>query len=238
MEDANIFDIDVALADWQKNNLKDNGLTPDDEMEMLDHFCLSVEELSGKGLTQEEAFAVSKVRFGGSEYWAESMKELNEEDYVAKKALNLFYGVILYFIFYKSLSIFIDFLWISAGYIHSKNYESIFNYVFRYRSPVYYYVILPAFISTFFFRKRIAAFIQTLRYKNSKMFRAFFIFINLVILKYFLSTYIIPSLLYSEDINVFYSYEVYMNQYKDWMAIIVAFCFLVLFVLFRRTKYI
>lgn len=98
MESQTGFDLKAALKSWEQSNLSKQDLTPSDIAELKDHFLSTFEEIKSKGLTEEESFAATCVRFGSKHFWAENMKELNNDSFQLKK-LVLLLGGVLFFLF-------------------------------------------------------------------------------------------------------------------------------------------
>lgn len=92
------FDLKSALKSWEQSNLSKQELTPSDVEELKEHFLSTLEEIKNKGLSEEEAFAATCVRFGSKQYWGNNMQELNNSSFQLKK-LVLFLGGVLFFLF-------------------------------------------------------------------------------------------------------------------------------------------
>jgi hypothetical protein len=96
------FDLKSAIKSWEQSNLSRQELTPSDIEELKEHFLSTLEEIKNKGLTEEEAFAATCVRFGSKQHWGNNMQELNNESFQLKK-LVLLLGGVLFFLFYNYL---------------------------------------------------------------------------------------------------------------------------------------
>lgn len=96
MESAAEFDLKSAITSWEQSNLSFEELTPSDRKELLEHFVETVEEIKSKGLSEEEAFAATCVRFGSHNYWGDNMRELNNESFQQQKLVMLFGGVLMF----------------------------------------------------------------------------------------------------------------------------------------------
>ncbi|MEM8968972.1 MAG: hypothetical protein AAGE93_21320, partial [Bacteroidota bacterium] len=64
MESANSFDLDVAIGQYVSQVDSAKTLSDEEKDQIYDHFCSEAESLQGSGLTVEEAFFVTKMRFG------------------------------------------------------------------------------------------------------------------------------------------------------------------------------
>lgn len=102
MESPDGFDLKSAFKSWEQSNLSKQELTPSDIEELKEHFLSTLEEIKNKGLSEEEAFAATCVRFGSKQYWGNNMQELNNESFQLKK-LVLLLGGVLFFLFYNYL---------------------------------------------------------------------------------------------------------------------------------------
>jgi hypothetical protein len=98
MESSDRFDLKSALKSWEQSNLSKQELTPSDIKELKEHFLITLEEIKSKGLSEEESFAATCVRFGSKQYWGNNMQELNNSSFQLKK-LVLFLGGVLFFLF-------------------------------------------------------------------------------------------------------------------------------------------
>jgi len=99
MADTTKFNLDSALHNGSRTDCHSNNNKPSNIENQLIHFRQSVEELTKvKGLTEEEAFAVLKARFNGSNYLNSNNREVNDENYHFQKIIFLFTGVLICFI--------------------------------------------------------------------------------------------------------------------------------------------
>ena len=96
MESQTGFDLKTALKSWEQSNLSKQDLTPSDIVELKEHFLSVFEEIKSKGLSEEEAFAATCVRFGSRHFWAENLKELNNDSFQLKKLVLLLGGVLFF----------------------------------------------------------------------------------------------------------------------------------------------
>jgi len=104
MDTLNEFDLNTALDKWVKYNCSGEDLTPADVQEMRDHFLNTVNELKEKNLTEEEAFAVAKIRIGGAHDWGDEMKNINEDNFQLKKIVLLFSGIFMFILSYNLIT--------------------------------------------------------------------------------------------------------------------------------------
>lgn len=104
METLNEFDLNTALDKWVKYNCSGEDLTPADVQEMRDHFVNTVNELKEKNLSEEEAFAVAKIRIGGAHDWGDDMKRMNKDNFQLKKVVLLFSGVFMFILSYNLIT--------------------------------------------------------------------------------------------------------------------------------------
>ena len=238
MGSKNVFDLNIAIAEWQNSNLKNNGLTPEDENEFMDHFYLGIEELRRKGLNDAEAFAVTKFRLGGSEYWAGAMRELNEENYIAKKTLNLFYGVLIYYIVYNLFFIVTTGIFL-LDYITKRNYQITMGYFQHILKWSYLFPIVAVFI-IFLFRKKISSALHSAKYKLSRVIVTFLVFINLLLFKDLLNSKAqdIFSVYPDSVVDVYANFYLNFERFRYWFPMLIIFCFLFLYLFLKRSKYV
>lgn len=99
MADTTKFNLDSALHNWSRTDCHSKNNKPSNIENQLTHFRQSVEELTKvKGLTEEEAFAVLKARFNGSNSLNSNIREVNDENYHFQKITFLFTGILICFI--------------------------------------------------------------------------------------------------------------------------------------------
>ena len=92
------FNIESALNDWLNYNCSTEDMTPADTRDMKEHMLCTVQELvEEKELSEEEAFAIAKIRFGSKEDWADEMQTVNEKNFQLKKIIILLGGVFAFF---------------------------------------------------------------------------------------------------------------------------------------------
>lgn len=236
MGSTSLFDLNTALEEWQQTNLKNKGLTPDDQLELFDHFCLTVDELSSMGLSEKESFAIAQIRFGEHEYWAEPIHELNEENYVAKKTLNVFYGIMIYFIIANSIFIIFNIVYVAACSYYQNNYEMGID-VFRFSWKWIYPVTLITVFSIFFFRKTLSRLIQDEKHTTKKVISTSFIFLSLLIFKNLLVIKIKHLLrALSTQYDLYHAYDFSPSRFQYWFPLLVAFCFVFVFLLLKKAK--
>ncbi len=101
MDASNEFDLSTAFEQWEKSNFSKKEVTPADKEELKSHILDSIDELLEKKLSEEEAFAVARMRFGDRKDWGEEMQTLNEDNFQLKKIVLLFSGAILFMFFYN-----------------------------------------------------------------------------------------------------------------------------------------
>ncbi len=84
-------------------------------LERLNLSTLVINELKEKNLTDEEAFAVTNMRFGGAKDWSDEMRSMNEDNFQLKKVVLLFSGIFMFILSYNLITSVnkLLFLWLS-----------------------------------------------------------------------------------------------------------------------------
>lgn len=95
MEYPTKFDLQVAVQTYISAIDRNRLLDQDEREELFDHLMLETESLLEGGLTEEEAFTVSKLRFGESALISQQYEQVKPFAAVRKYILS---GIMLFFI--------------------------------------------------------------------------------------------------------------------------------------------
>ena len=161
--DSASFDLDSALTNWISTNCASDELTPGDIKEIREHMTYTINMLiDEKGLNEEEALAVAKVRFGGKDVWAEEMQAVNDKNFQLKKIIILFIGV-FGFVLGNYLVLCLDkILFLFLHYL-GKNEDVILNNTKAFINFVYFLLIM-FFIAAFYIHKPAFALLQKINF--------------------------------------------------------------------------
>lgn len=200
MVNSNGFNLNEAIDKWEGANFSQEDLTPSDKAEFKDHIFNIIDELLEKGLSEEEAFTVAKMRFGDKNEWGEGMRMLNEDNFQLKKIIFLFSGVILYILSYNF------FLCVERGILLWSNYfngnveSNVENVKLTYN--IIYALLISGIVALFFLHKPIKWIFQRITLNLKWVILLVFLLIIFVVLERFLKPQIRKSVdsKYLEDI--------------------------------------
>ncbi len=100
------FNKQLAIESWIQETVSKKSLTLQDERELRSHFVESIEHLVEKGLSDEEAFAVAKIRTGSPDIVATEFEKVNGLNMFQHEWVFLFYGAGLAVILYQLTQLF------------------------------------------------------------------------------------------------------------------------------------
>lgn len=182
MASTNEFDINPALDHWIEVNCSKEDLTPSDIQEMRDHMLLSVEELvEEKYLTKEEAFAVTKVRFGDADGWTVEMKNMNEDNFQLRKVVFLFGGVLVYFILYHFIISSTELLYFWLDFYNDKPAEINILRIKQYVLTCYF-ITGGGILVLFFMENKIVNFLSQIKINAIHIVLLFILLLTLFVL--------------------------------------------------------
>lgn len=95
------FNKENAIENWIRETASKKSLTADDERELRTHFVESIEILQKNGLSEEEAFAVARIRTGSSDLVAAEFGKINGPNMLNHEWVFLFYGAGLAVVLYQ-----------------------------------------------------------------------------------------------------------------------------------------
>ena len=176
MKTSDNFNLDLAIKNWEINNLKENEVTSADRQEFINHFYDSVEELIENGLSKEEAYFVVERRFGTKNDWAEEMRSVNEDNFHLKQIVTLFSGIVLYLVFYNLIVCFTRLILIVLVN-RQFEIENCLDYTNRFFIFIYA-LMVATIVASYFLHKPIKWIIHniSMRIKNILFLLGLFIF--------------------------------------------------------------
>jgi len=172
MQTTRTFNLQEATNEWLKTNTDNLNITEEDKEEMLDHFRSTILQLQNKGLSDEEAFIVAKIRFGGSEHWGEDFEKVSSDNFQIKKIISFFYGVMVYFIIYLGILFFIN-----GSYMLLARFGNISREFVEKLYPLIYiaiYIVIPVVMySLYRHRKKVLPFLKRKQLNFKKLLGTF-----------------------------------------------------------------
>ncbi len=238
MESANVFDLQEAIDNWLKTNTDHLNLTDDDKEEILDHFRSTVNELQKLDLSDEEAFAVAKIRFGGAENWGDDFKKVSLDNLQVKKVLTFFFGIMVYFILYLAILFLINSVCI-ALYHFGENTVAFNQKTVKLIYYVVYIAIPLIMFSLFRFRYRLLA---SLKRKNLSFGKLLWTFVFLVVallgerITYPLVKIVVKP--YENWQFILSNHRMLQRDFQFYFPIIIVVSFIFLFLLYRKKNYV
>ncbi|WP_167619126.1 permease prefix domain 1-containing protein [Maribellus sediminis] len=238
MESTNVFNLQKAMDDWLKANTDHLHITDDDKEEMLDHFRSTINELIKQGLSDEEAFAVAKIRFGGSDNWGDDFKQVSSDNFQAKKLITFFFGIMVYFIINLTILLFINLVYIGLDYFGAST--STFNLKTAKQFFYVVYIAVPILMFLLFrFRNKLLPYLKSTRLNFGKLLWAFAIL--LVVLAGERYTYPLIRTVLEPLQNWQYiltQYRTLQRDFQFYFPIIIIISFIILFLLYRKKNYL
>ncbi len=187
------FNIESALSDWVKLNCSAEDMTPADTRDIREHMLFTVQELiSEKELTEEEAFAVAKIRFGGKEDWAEEMQTVNEKNFQLKKLIILFTGVFAFIFTYYFILCLDKIIFLTLNYFNGNieaNIEVVKTFI-----NMFYLLLIFFLVAAFFMHKPITLLLNKFEFRSSSVVLFILVTFVVVILEWFLVTKVSGSI--------------------------------------------
>ncbi len=111
------FQLEYAINAFVEELAAKGTITALDEKELKCHFYESVQNLTSQQLTEEEAFAVAKIRIGNTEILAQEFKKVNGINMLNKEWVFIFLGIALT-ILAKTFLLFADYFIIHQVYLN------------------------------------------------------------------------------------------------------------------------
>lgn len=233
MESANEFNLEAALAQWEKSNFSQADLTLADKEEFKNHILNTIEELKEKGLSDEEAFIVVQMRFGEKKNRVAKKNVNNKDNFQLKKLIILFSGVFAYiFSFYFILclhKILILFLNLLNGNKHA-NYETIKPYF-----HIIYLITIFTIVAFYFMHKPVVLFFKRLKISPIQVNLFVGIMIFTVLFNWYLALQVKKSL---DDIFLLNAFFYSERNFKYLFLLITGIGYIILFYRYRKKFYI
>ncbi len=158
MEQKSSFNIEEEVNSWA-GSLKDKPvLTESDVEEMKNHLYDSCEALMEKGLSEEEAFMVAKMRMGDSPELDEAFREANQPVIQMRRSMYILAGVLVYFasyFFILSTSMLLLILLLQG----ETEVTGAVNWISRYL-VTWHFILLIFLVSIYFLEAKTVAFLE------------------------------------------------------------------------------
>ena len=104
MESSTHFDLQVAITEHLQEIDQNHLLNHEEWDELFDHFLEDAEALTEKGLTEREAFAVSKLRFGETTLVRQEYERVKPFGHLRKTVIACFLGIFTFFLISSLIS--------------------------------------------------------------------------------------------------------------------------------------
>lgn len=175
-----VFNFTDQVNDWAESLKARPSLTESDIEEMKCHLYDSCEALMEKGLREEEAFILAKMRMGDSPELDEAFREANQPVIQMRRSLYILAGVLVYFasyFFILSTSMLLLILLLKGG----TGANEAVNWVSRYLIT-WHFIFLIFLVSIYFLEAITVAFLERFRFppKITVVLLAFVIVIALL----------------------------------------------------------
>ncbi|WP_167604974.1 permease prefix domain 1-containing protein [Maribellus sediminis] len=238
MESSNVFNLQEAIDDWLKTNTDHLNITDDDKEEMLDHFRSTINELMKQGLSEEEAFAVAKIRFGGSDNWGDDFKQVSTDNFQVKKVITFFFGIMIYFIINLAILLFINLIYIglnrfgvSSTAFNLKTTQQIFYVV---------YIAIPVIMFLLFrYRDKVLPYLKSKQLSIGKLLWAFIILLVVLAGERFTYPLIRKVLEPMENWRgILSQYRLLQRDFQFYFPILIVISFIILYLLYRKKNYV
>ncbi len=192
MDSTDEFDLKEAIEMWEESNFSQKELTPANTKEFKSHILDSIDELIEKDLSEEEAFAIAKLRFGDRKDWGEKMQRINEDNFHLKKVIMLFSGVFA-FILSNSLVLCLNkLLIIGLNYYNGNaaaNIETLKIFV-----NFVYFLSISSIIALYFLHEPMIWLLRKLKFKPIIIIPFVILLIVLVLLEWYLGPQVRKSI--------------------------------------------
>lgn len=209
MDTLNEFDLNTALEKWVKYNCSGEDLTPADVQEMRDHFLNTVNELKEKNLTEEEAFAVAKIRIGGAHDWSDEMKSMNEDNFQLKKVVLLFSGIFMFILCYNLITSVNKLLLLGLNYYNGDVVANI--EISKIYFNIIYLVTVLAIVALYYLHKPMVWLLNKMSQNPNWLIQLLVISAIFIVLDRFLVPQLRKSLEHQTFIDTFFLTEKYFE---------------------------
>lgn len=162
MEYNGRFNIADQVNDWAESLKARPSLTESDIEEMKCHLFDSCEALMEKGLSEEEAFVLAKMRMGDSPELDEAFMEANQPVLQMRRSLYILAGVLVYFAAYYFILSTSKLLLILLLQMETGANEAV-KWVSRYL-VTWHFVFLVFLITIYFLETKTVAFLERLKF--------------------------------------------------------------------------
>lgn len=162
MEFNGSFNFADQVNDWAESLKARPSLTESDIEELKCHLYDSCESLMEKGLSEEEAFILAKMRMGDSPELDEAFREANQPVIQMRRSLYILAGVLVYFasyFFILSTSMLLLIVLLEGG----TGANEAVNWVSRYLIT-WHFVFLIFLVSIYFLEAITVAFLERFRF--------------------------------------------------------------------------
>jgi hypothetical protein len=163
MDQSNTFNLDNEINQWFGKQQTNPSFTASDREELKCHLYEIIDALTEKGLDEEEAFVVAKMRL---DIDSEMEKEYNEGNKLIlqmRRSLLILAGVLVYFMLYYFI-LSTSKLLIIALQLNDVSKTVTIEWVFRYLLT-WHFLIAIFFVSLYFLESKTINFIEKLKLK-------------------------------------------------------------------------
>ena len=238
MEPSNLFNLQDAIEEWEKTNFDNLNITNDDREEIKDHFRSTIDELKKHSLSDEEAYVVAKMRFGGPNDWGDDFEQVNSDNLQIRKVINFFFGVQVYFIFYLGIFFISNAVFLTLSYFSDATIMARIQWV----KIIFYvsYIFIPVILLFMFaYRNRVIQFLKKVHLNSRKLILTFICFLVSLIGER-ITAPLSKSVLKNPEFGDYYisQYNLSQRDFQFYFPIIIIVCFVILFLLYRKKNYV
>jgi len=229
------FNLNKAIDNWEKRNCATDAFTPDNIAEMRDHMYSIVEELvKENNLTEEEAFAVAKLRLGCADDWEEEMKDMNKDNFQLRKVVFVFGSILIYFIIHQLVITLSELLYIWLDYYNDAPAELNIQRVKQFVTGSYF-VVIVAIVALYFMHDNVTNFLEQYRFTPLKIVFALLFLLILFFVGRYLNFEVKMKMVDPRAFGAFFKTFTHLGYI---LPTIFSAGFLILFLRYRNTFYI
>jgi hypothetical protein len=163
MDQSNTFNLDNEINQWFGEKRTNPSFTASDREELKNHLYEIIDALIEKGLDEEEAFVVAKMRLDIDSEMEKEYNEGNKPILQMRRSLLILAGVLVYFMLYYFILSTSKIL-IIALQLNDVSKTVTIEWVSRYLLT-WHFVIVLFFVSLYFLESKTINFIEKLKLK-------------------------------------------------------------------------
>lgn len=229
MENIHAFNLQEFLDNWCQNLKNQESFTDADIEELKYHLLDIVNDLTEKGLDEEEACIIATKRLGSDYEWKE-FEEANNSVIQLRKSVMLLSGVIAYFFVYY-LVLVISKIFLGISLVAGMNVFTAVDWVGRYLVSIHFLLIICT-VSLYFLEDRVVSFLDRFDFQPKKV--VYFLLITFLTALLEINIYPAIKNMFGGNIAaISYLYKDY-QYFKHIFPLLVCICFFMLYLRFNK----